>query len=52
MNKLLGKNIEESEKINDSVQKIIRTSKTAEESLARSFKIFDELYSKFKKDNE
>ncbi len=42
------KKIEESQKINDAVQEIIRTSEKAEESMARSFKIFDELYSGFK----
>lgn len=42
------KKYEESQKINDAVQEIIRTSKTAEESLARSFKFFNELYSRGK----
>jgi len=39
------KQIEESQKINDSIQEIIEISKTAEEVITRSFIFFDKLYS-------
>lgn len=41
------KKFEESEKINDTIQEIIDTSTTAEESLKHSFPVFDGIYSKF-----
>ena len=44
-----GKKVfEESQEINDAIQKIIDTSKTPEESLGRSLVFFDNLYSEYK----
>ncbi len=42
------KSVKDSQKINDAVQKIIADSRSAQESLEKSFIFFDNLFSEFK----